>query len=785
MHFYDASAGLAAWDSSGQPVAIVDVASPPPQLPLPGPAAANGAYSWPQTAARDTADLLPPETTGGGLYAALAAMSHEAPPIVIAALAMPPPAGGGPPPSPPASVGYIDVQDPSTVSELPPDHAAPPYVDATGMFTPASSSPGDASCSTREPPRSMECVAASTVAAPADRANSMVQAIVHRGADPPFFIGPAHVPSTVGPADASGLSGAAIWGFDEAPFAGSSFTVLCGGAVVVGPSRCGLGGTMLVLVLTFVAVLASLAPYCGDALSRCLLVLVIASWVASMVCATAVATTDPGAVRRRRPDPRLSSILPSMPATVCMVPLYTLARRPLPCGAAGVVAGLPAAGRPVDRRTWWAHLDFSAAAPPPPPVASPWCQAAWSPVDSAGDRLPVRNEGDGVSEASQNEATPPPRRPAGPNESPPVFTTAASTRGGGADSAVPEGHTAEVLLESYSVPVRYCSRCARFRGPRTFHCDECDACIDGYDHHCPWLGKCVGKHNYPPFFWLLHAVNIYFLATVALVVYLPVFLSRPVSESGGPPPIAAMTSDTAAASRGTPLMDCMALLGYIPIVLTVIGAPVGIAILGLLVAHWALLLKGRTTLEHLRDFYPADNFDERSAATTGGGMPPFFDDVPGAMEWIRPYPVGTVLLENDISIHHDHRSTIVRDVTAADLTGEPPPPPPMPGSSLCSERAGISPGCGRPTFRVVANYRHRQPFRARNSPFSSQLLLKCCATPSALRFHSLEGAHHDGSASSSGRQAHTDARTTWDESDGYRWLLVAWTRHALSRRLTT
>ena len=27
------------------------------------------------------------------------------------------------------------------------------------------------------------------------------------------------------------------------------------------------------------------------------------------------------------------------------------------------------------------------------------------------------------------------------------------------------------------------------------HCDECNACIIGYDHHCPWTGKCIGDGN--------------------------------------------------------------------------------------------------------------------------------------------------------------------------------------------------------------------------------------------------------------------------------------------------
>ncbi len=34
----------------------------------------------------------------------------------------------------------------------------------------------------------------------------------------------------------------------------------------------------------------------------------------------------------------------------------------------------------------------------------------------------------------------------------------------------------------------------------TSHCEDCNVCIEGHDHHCPWTSKCVGKGNLKPFY---------------------------------------------------------------------------------------------------------------------------------------------------------------------------------------------------------------------------------------------------------------------------------------------
>ncbi|XP_021668834.1 protein S-acyltransferase 10 isoform X3 [Hevea brasiliensis] len=48
-----------------------------------------------------------------------------------------------------------------------------------------------------------------------------------------------------------------------------------------------------------------------------------------------------------------------------------------------------------------------------------------------------------------------------------------------------------------------CSYCNVEQPPRAKHCHDCDKCVLQFDHHCVWLGTCIGWGNHCRFWWYI------------------------------------------------------------------------------------------------------------------------------------------------------------------------------------------------------------------------------------------------------------------------------------------
>ena len=86
------------------------------------------------------------------------------------------------------------------------------------------------------------------------------------------------------------------------------------------------------------------------------------------------------------------------------------------------------------------------------------------------------------------------------------------------------------VINGHIFTLNYCYSCSLFRPPRTSHCSLCDNCVERFDHHCLWLGTCIGKRNYRYFYFLTTSLNLSALFQIGFSIYYIIFHAKKLTK---------------------------------------------------------------------------------------------------------------------------------------------------------------------------------------------------------------------------------------------------------------
>ncbi|WRT64957.1 uncharacterized protein IL334_001898 [Kwoniella shivajii] len=172
-----------------------------------------------------------------------------------------------------------------------------------------------------------------------------------------------------------------------------------------------------------------------------------------------------------------------------------------------------------------------------------------------------------------------------------------------------------LMAKSNSGEIRWCKKCNGWKPDRCHHCRHCEQCVLKMDHHCPWVGNCVGYHNYKPFFLFINYAFLLSLYVTFEAGYEAYRFFRDPSGSGQPhQPVqldAGSDNLRAATIAATDnWADDSGLAPAVFMMLTVMGGFISLAIGGLVFFHWYLATHNQTTLENITHAYPSALLDQ-------------------------------------------------------------------------------------------------------------------------------------------------------------------------------
>ena len=143
----------------------------------------------------------------------------------------------------------------------------------------------------------------------------------------------------------------------------------------------------------------------------------------------------------------------------------------------------------------------------------------------------------------------------------------------------------KVIHKGVYKETKVCLTCNVAKPFRSHHCSDCDNCVIRFDHHCPWIGGCVGKRNYIYFFIFLIILN---LKNIFLVIFCIIHIIY-------------IYKDVASELKYKKNWIAINLIGLIPTLLTIIL--LGLTMIfttGLLIYHIKLISHDMTTKDEIK-----------------------------------------------------------------------------------------------------------------------------------------------------------------------------------------